>query len=148
MKAWFWSQLIVAAVLLVYGVLAVVYFLEPDRFWFPISNVIGLFGLPLFGLGLIVSLVVNQLILKARPRRVVTTRESVVLGVEFGLIAASLAVLLMEDWFVEIMIVWFLTTVAAIVACVVISTTSAQLRAASGVAAGEDELAEDRLAEG
>lgn len=128
MRAWFWSQLVVVGLLIVYGLLAVIYFVEPEAFWFPINNVIGLVGLPLFGIGLITSLAVNQGLLTNRPTRVVTRRESVVLIIEYALIVASLAVLLTEDWFMEVLLVWFATTGVAVTACVVIAVTSSRLR--------------------
>lgn len=127
MKLWFWSQAILAGLIVIYGILAAVYFSMPDEMLFPINNIIGLFGMPFFALGVVVSLIVNQLIMSRRPTRVVTRRETILLAVQFTLVVASFAALIVEDWFLEIMAIWVLTIGTAIAACVVIAATSSRL---------------------
>lgn len=129
MRAWFWSQLFVAGLIVLYAIVAIVWLVNPDLFVFPLGNIMGLFGMPLFALGLVISLVVNQVLLTRRPQRIVTTPERVLLGVEFVLIVGSLAALVMEEWFFEIVALWLLTIGLAIAACVVITITSSRLRA-------------------
>lgn len=131
MKVWFRSQLVVAGLLFVYLVLGIVWVFDPDAFAFPLNNLIAFFGMPFYVAGLILSLVLNQVVMSRRPQRVVLRRERVILAVEFALIVASLASLMMEEWLLEILAIWFVTTGVAIAACVVITVTSTRLRAAS-----------------
>jgi hypothetical protein len=121
-RVFYWSQLVVAGILLVIDIAGWV-LIAFDNFEGLLSfhgGINVMFVVP----GLILSLLINHFILRAKKTGVVSTSERVILSIEFVLIALLLASWPFQEAFGFAIILWPVLILTAIVACV---TTSVQL---------------------
>jgi hypothetical protein len=111
---WYRWQAIAAGILVVYEIVAILWFTDTSRFEFPLGNFLGFFAVVAYIPGLIISLVINQEVLVRRGDPVLSRRERRLIVAEFAAIALSLVLLGIQALVLEPLLVWLVTIVLAV----------------------------------
>jgi len=112
--AWYRSQSVAAGILVVYEIVAILWYTDTSRFPFPIANFLGFIAVVSFIPGVIISLLINQEVLVRRGNPVVARAERRLLAAEFAVIALSLVMLGIQFLLLENLVVWLVTIVLAV----------------------------------
>jgi hypothetical protein len=102
------AQGIAAGILVVYELIAIVWFTDPSRFWFPIANFMGFYAVAFYLPVMIILLLLGQRLTRRR-------RNRPLLVPLFAVLALSLVLLAIQPLTLENAVVWFAAVVLGLV---------------------------------